>query len=74
VRTLSAANRGLAWGEHAFQQAIIAAQRGDREAAVELLFQARREGLGSGPRPVDEPALDALRDSPPMANLLKGPG
>ncbi len=72
---LSPAQRGASWGEHAYWRAAIAAQLGDREAALELFRQARREGLSIDPRVLAEPAFDALRDWPPfVASLGSGAG
>lgn len=74
ARALSTPARGLAMGEHAFWQAAIAAQLGDRELALERLRDARRQGLASDPRLVSEPAFDRLRAWGPMAALLADGG
>ncbi len=63
---LSPARRDASWGEHAYWRAAIAAQLGDRDAALDLFREARREGLSIDPRVLAEPAFDALRDWPPF--------
>jgi serine/threonine-protein kinase len=67
---LSPAQRGASWGEHAYWRAAIAAQLGEREQALELFRQARREGLSIEPRVLSEPAFDAIREWPPFRASL----
>lgn len=67
---MTAAERGLSAGEADYRRAVIAAQLGDSAAAVALLSEARRLGLGIEPSVHAEPAFAPLRLWPPFAALL----
>ncbi len=70
ANALSVAERGLLWGEPTYWRAVIAAARADSVDALDLLRQARREGLGMEPSVHAEPAFAALRGWVPFAALL----
>jgi len=69
---LSPVQRSASWGEHTYWRAAIAAQRGERDEALELFRQARREGLSIDPRVLSEPAFASVRDWPPFRAALGG--
>ncbi len=70
ARALTAPERGLSWGESSYWSAVIAAACADSSGALDLLRQARREGMGMEPTVHAEPAFAALRGWAPFAALL----
>ncbi len=71
---LSPIQRSASWGEFTYWRAAIAAQLGEREQALELFRQARREGLSIDPRVLSEPAFAGLREWAPFQAALGGGG
>ncbi len=71
---LSTAERGLLSGGATYWRAAIAAARADSSGALDLLRQARHEGMGMEPSVHAEPAFSALRGWAPFAELMTPTG
>lgn len=73
AKALTAAQRGLSWGESTYWRSAIAAQLGDSALALTLMRQARAEGMGVEPSVHAEPAFERLREWAPFAAITSAP-
>ncbi len=73
-RELLALDRPFLFGEHLMTAACIAAVRGEREQAVELIREALAQGFAWDAWIHREPDFEALRDYPPFQELLRPKG
>ncbi len=69
-QAMTTAARGLSWGETPYWRATIAARLSDSAAALSLLRDARRQGLGIEPAVHAEPAFASMRRWPPLAVII----
>jgi tetratricopeptide (TPR) repeat protein len=73
-RELVALDRPFLYGEHLMNAACIAALRGEKEEAVDLIRQALAQGFSWDIWVHREPAFESLRDYPPFQELLRPKG